>query len=497
MATLFIVPPLHRRLRAEAAPDPLRDAFAQHVAEATLGMLDPDRIEAMAEDMGIVRKHRVHHAGLLVCAMILSALVRGSDTEGRWLDVQTTYRRLGGPDSGTTSIRKMGRRMRRVLEAMMKRRMEQIVVQTRDEPLRGRLRAFADVLIPDGCAFKIASLLSGIYPGTGQPAELKLHAVYSVKAGTVVSIGKTAGSVHDSDGFWPEKWEPNALYIWDLGYVCHERFVEAVTSGAVVLQRLKDGSNPVVLASYGPTGARRDLAGDDGKPLRLNDACAFGYVHQQRVLDLDVEITDNGRNVVARVVCVPLHGKDRYYLTTLPRNVFTPHDVAELYRVRWEVELFFKGWKGGARLDHVHRLRNAESLDVAVLASMLAALLSRDLHARLEDLAREAPPANDVATSDAFPPEAPPEPSQDRPLRTPLSIMLQLVRCHPAVLALVRAGYEGDAPAVRSTALSIATDILRCSRDRARDRHLRPLYDQQRRTEPLTATRRRTRRKAA
>jgi hypothetical protein len=36
------------------------------------------------------------------------------------------------------------------------------------------------------------------------------------------------------------------------------------------------------------------------------------------------------------------------------------------------------------RMDHVHRLRNPTSLAVAVTASMLAALLSRDLHAALE-----------------------------------------------------------------------------------------------------------------
>lgn len=400
MDTLFVAPKLHRVLRPAADTPPLRDQFAPHVVEATLGMLGPDLIEAAGEDLGIVRKHRVHHAGLLACAMVLAAVERGSDFEGRWLDTQVIYRRLGGPDSGTTSIRKMGRRLRPLLQQMMRRRMDQIVGETSDRQLRGRLSAFRDVLIPDGCAFKLASLLSGVYPGTGQPAELKLHAVYSVKAATATSVQATGGSVHDSDGFWPERWEAGALYIWDLGYNSHERFIDAVQGGAVVLQRLKDGANPVVTASYGPTGCRRLLLADDGGPIHLDDACQ-GSVHRQPVLDLDVEVTDKGRRTVeARVVCVPFGGEDRYYLTTLPREVFTPHDVAELYRVRWEVELFFKGWKGGARLDHVHRLKNPDSLAVAVTASMLAALLSRDLHARLERLADEAAPANDVAQSD-------------------------------------------------------------------------------------------------
>ena len=74
----------------------------------------------------------------------------------------------------------------------------------------------------------------------------------------------------------------------------------------VVLQRLKNGMNPVVLASYGPNGTRRELFGESGAPLRLQEACAFGHVHKQTVLDLDVEITDKRRRTVpARVVCVP------------------------------------------------------------------------------------------------------------------------------------------------------------------------------------------------
>lgn len=217
-----------------------------------------------------------------------------------------------------------------------------------------------------------------------------MHAVYSARAGGAVSMAGTAGSVHDSDGFAPATWQRDALYIWDLAFVSHERFVAAATAGAHVLQRLKSGGNPVVVASYGPTGARRDLRRDDGKPLRLNEATEFGDVHHQRVLDLDVEIADgDGRTVAARVVCVPF-GEDRYYLTTLPRAIFSPHDVAELYRMRWEVELFFRGWKGALRLDEVKRLQHPVSLDAAITASLLAATLAQKITVAVNELERRA-----------------------------------------------------------------------------------------------------------
>ena len=179
------------------------------------------------------------------------------------------------------------------------------------------------------------------------------------------------------------------LYIWDLGYNDYERFIDAVRGGAHVLQRLKDRANPVVTASYGPTGCKRDIIGEMGTPLRLDEACQSA-VHRQRVLDLDVEVTDEKkRTVTARVVCVPFGGDDRYYLTTLPRELFSPYDNAELYRLRWEVELFFKNWKSAVRLDQVRYLSNPKSLEVAVTSSLLAALLARDISHGLERIAYE------------------------------------------------------------------------------------------------------------
>jgi hypothetical protein len=88
---LAILPRLYRPLKSELAPDPLRDHIAAAVELCAVKMLDPARLEAIAEDMGLVRKKRVHHTGLIICAVILSAFQRSTDTQGRWLDAQRTY----------------------------------------------------------------------------------------------------------------------------------------------------------------------------------------------------------------------------------------------------------------------------------------------------------------------------------------------------------------------------------------------------------------------
>ena len=158
----------------------------------------------------------------------------------------------------------------------------------------------------------------------------------------------------------------------------------------------------MVLASYGATGVRRAIVSAEGAPVRLNDACALGMVHQREVLDLDIELTAPGqRKLLTRVVCVPCNGIERWYLTTLPREIFTAHDVAEIYRVRWEVELYFRHWRGATRLDEVRRLKNPVALEVAVLASLLASMLSHEVHDALDRLSAEPsiapPPVSDAA----------------------------------------------------------------------------------------------------
>lgn len=401
---LAVIPPLRRALRPESKPDPLRDRLAAAVESSVLELLDPDRLEAIAEDMRLLQRRRTHHVGLVACALVLSALERSTDTQGRLLDAQRVYESLGGPVGAPSGFRTQARKAGRVLQAVLRRHLSAVARSTEEPELRGRLAAFRDVVIPDGCGFKLARALSGLYPGTGQDAGLKLHAVYSVRSAEALSVEMSAGSEHDSDGFWPDKWQAGALYIWDLAFTNHERFLDAKDGGAFVLQRLKDVANPVVLASYGEGGAYRPLCDPDtGRPVRLDDACALGLVHQRRLLDLDVEIrSGKERRAVARVVCVPFGGDDRYYLTTLPRSVFTPYDVAELYRLRWEVELFFRNWKGAVRIDEVARMQHPESLHAVVTASLLAATLTQGISKALDRMSAERA-AHDAAAA-AFPP---------------------------------------------------------------------------------------------
>lgn len=55
--------------------------------------------------------------------------------------------------------------------AMLQRRLDEMALAASDSKLRGRIEAFADVLMADGRAFKLAKALSNVFAGTGQPAS--------------------------------------------------------------------------------------------------------------------------------------------------------------------------------------------------------------------------------------------------------------------------------------------------------------------------------------
>jgi hypothetical protein len=397
--------PVRAQAPTEEVSSPREDL--QHATEARVAQvltsrftwfLNPIRILAVAEDLRVVARMRELHLGVLVVSVILSAFSRSSDTEGRVRDAFALYRQIHTSANVTDEAfrRAMGRAAEVLLHLLLQWTREQNAHQNH-APLRGRLAFFSDLRMTDSTAFKVARALATGLPGSGSSAGLKLHAVYSLRAGTAVQVDATAASEHDSPHFVPT-WICNALYLWDLGYNDYTRMVQAHLARAFFVQRLKDKANPRMLAWYDADGTRHAVSrGERGALRHLEDVLSLEQALQHGgPLDLDVVLDGTSAEgfpcqCVVRVVCVPTDGTDRYYLTNLPRAHFSPHDVAELYTARWDVELLFKDWQGGCRLDEVSRLSNLNTLRSVVYGGLLAHLLAREL-AR----AGEEPQAHDA-----------------------------------------------------------------------------------------------------
>ena len=390
----------HARPQASTSSEPSRrrksvgrprtdHAALQRAAEARIAsalderfawFLDPVRLNAIGEDLRVIERQRDLNLGIVVISVILSALSRTSDSEGRVRDAFAVYRQI---DTTTTvtdeAFRKALGRAAVVLLHLLQQWMREVDQEFADTALRGRLAFFKDLLITDSTSFKLARAMVGALPGSGSSAAFKLHAIYSVRSQTAVSVEATAGREHDSPHFKP-KWIPGALYLWDLGYNDYARAVACHLAGSYFAQRLKDKANPRVLAWYDEEGRHAAPRGERGELPQLGDVLALtSELQHGRALDLDVVVGGKGVETVLRVVCVPTGTEDRYYLTNLPREHFTPFDVAEIYAARWEVELLFKDWQGGCRIDEVARLSNLDTLRAITYGGLLAHLLSREI----------------------------------------------------------------------------------------------------------------------
>ncbi len=102
---LFVPPRIWRPVAAEYPEDEAVRRIREVLTSSIGSFLDPERLQAIAEDHGAVERRVKIHTGRLIVALILSALRHAPDTEGRWLDAHTLYDRLGGPPVKPTALR--------------------------------------------------------------------------------------------------------------------------------------------------------------------------------------------------------------------------------------------------------------------------------------------------------------------------------------------------------------------------------------------------------
>jgi IS4 transposase len=122
-----------------------------------------------------------------------------------------------------------------------------------------------------------------------------------------------------------------------------------------------------------------------------------------KVIDADVRVGSGPREVRCRLVGVPTDKGYAFFLTSLPPRI-APRSVADLYRVRWEIESDNKLDKSCFRLDEIGA-RTGPSVHALLHASMVASIMVCLL--ALQHRLQEAPPPPDRHRR--------PDPSRRRP----------------------------------------------------------------------------------
>ena len=182
--------------------------------------------------------------------------------------------------------------------------------------LKGNVFA-VDATIIDLC-------LSAFYWATFRSAKggIKLHTQIDLKTSIPEFILFSTASVHDVNVLDVIHFEANSFYIMDRGYVDYKRLYKIHTCGAFFVTRAKDNMNYRRLYSH-----EKDIANGiiyDQTIMLNNHYASKDYPEKMRRIKFKDEQT----------------GKLLIFLT----NNFhlKARDIAQLYKHRWKIELFFK-----------------------------------------------------------------------------------------------------------------------------------------------------------
>ena len=252
--------------------------------------------------------------------------------------------------------------------------------------LAGKLARFRDVSAIDATVIRLRDFLADRYAAcrtNHTKAAAKLHVVHSLSKNVVMRLAITAERVGDRACFDIGDWARGQLLLFDLGYYSHKIFAALAVQKAFFVSRLKDSANPTIVAVR--CGIARGCKAK-GKRLKEIDFA------DGRPVDLDVRLTDDPDAPTFRLVGV--FNKDRncwhLYLTNLPPRHFAPSELADIYRLRWEIEMLFKELKSTCQLEELPSAREDVVLTL-LYATLLSLLASRALARRVES--RDAPGA--------------------------------------------------------------------------------------------------------
>jgi len=225
---------------------------------------------------------------------------------------------------------------------------------------------------------RVRDALRQALPGRGGYAALKVHTILAVGCGAPVPSHVSPAREHDSrHRQLDESWRGYGL-LADLAYASLARLRACATHGVRYVRRLQEHWQPKVdhLARGQVTPAF--FPGTDFDALLQDETLLL----DGRAMDAEVQVGTGHKRVQVRRVGVHTPKGECVFLTNLPPRI-GPRQVADRYRVRWEVERSIRRETSVNRLDAM----DAEPpwtlrplLQASLIASTLAAILAPPHH---------------------------------------------------------------------------------------------------------------------
>jgi hypothetical protein len=333
-------------------------------------MLPQEEIDRLCREFGVVQRERKRNLGMFVRAMVISAGTPGGAYQA---DILRSYLEFEVPHVARSAFyRWFDEPLERFMGALAERALAYARAQPGD--LSGPLGGVTDWYIVEATTVTVREALLDEFPGTGRYAAIKVHKVLSVGCGAPVQYHFSPAREHDSRHLTiDESWRGYGL-LADLAYASLDRLRACDTHGVRFVIRLKEHWKPKVDDVARGQVTQEFFPGSDLDALLEQETLRL----DGQVIDADVHIGRGRHALPLRLVGVQTPKGYCFFLTNLPPRI-GPRQVADLYRVRWEVELSIRLDKSVHRLDAIDAERPCTLktlLHASLIASTIAALLA-------------------------------------------------------------------------------------------------------------------------
>jgi hypothetical protein len=191
-----------------------------------------------------------------------------------------------------------------------------------------------------------------------QACGAKVHIVYDANAEQPIYAAVTPANVNDITAAKAMPIEPGATYVFDLGYYDFSWWAKMDEAGCRIVTRFK---------SHTPLSVTREQAVEEAGPI-LSDR--IGLLPARQARSRKNPFSDPVREITIRTGT----GK---VLRILSNDLDAPaQEIADLYKRRWAIELFFRWVKQTLKIRHfLGTSENAVRIQIAV--ALIAYLLLR------------------------------------------------------------------------------------------------------------------------
>lgn len=219
------------------------------------------------------------------------------------------------------------------------------------------------VHLVDSTSMRLSQLSVGWSRFSADVCGVKAHIVYDPDAGCPVYAAITPARINDVTAAKDMPIQAGATYVFDLGYYDYGWWARLDAAGCRIVTRLKANTPLAVIETL-------EVASDNSAIL------------SDKIGHLPTRLAKNRRNPMAAAVReVRVKIETGKVLRILTNDLDAPaSEIADLYKRRWQIELFFRWVKQTLKIGHFYGTsENAVRIQIAV--ALIVFLLIKLAHA--------------------------------------------------------------------------------------------------------------------